>query len=287
MIEEIVREVLSRLGPEQAGVFRREELSGGPELAEENLTDITDPLSKQEVLLPSSLDPEALAKMKTKTSARIGIGRSGPRLNTRTMLTLRADHATARDAVFMDVDQSLLDRMGLFSVQTKCTDKNVHLTRPDLGRQLDKMALDTIQAQCRKNPDVQIMVADGLSSKAVEANLENILPAITEGLGQYHLSLGTPFFVKYGRVPVMEVISETLGSEVICILIGERPGLATAGSMSAYIAYRATVGMPEARRTVVSNIHENGISAVEAGAYIAEIIKKMHDLKMSGVDLRL
>jgi ethanolamine ammonia-lyase small subunit len=85
----------------------------------------------------------------------------------------------------------------------------------------------------------------------------------------------------------MEIVSETLGSEVTCILIGERPGLATAGSMSAYIAYRATVGMPEARRTVVSNIHKDGISAVEAGAYIVDIIKKMLDLKMSGVDLRL
>jgi ethanolamine ammonia-lyase small subunit len=45
--------------------------------------------------------------------------------------------------------------------------------------------------------------------------------------------------------------------------------------------------MPEARRTVVSNIHKGGTPAVEAGSYLAEIIEKMLDKKASGLDLRL
>ena len=77
------------------------------------------------------------------------------------------------------------------------------------------------------------------------------------------------------------------GATVTCTLIGERPGLITAESMSAYIAYKATVGMPEARRTVVSNIHRNGTIPAEAGAHIAEIIKIMLDKKASGTDLKL
>lgn len=85
----------------------------------------------------------------------------------------------------------------------------------------------------------------------------------------------------------MDIISETLASEVTCLLIGERPGLATAKSMSAYIAYKASVGMTESRRTVISNIHDGGINAVEAGAYIADVIKKMLELKVSGVGLKL
>ena len=72
----------------------------------------------------------------------------------------------------------------------------------------------------------------------------------------------------------------------VCVLLGERPGLATAESMSAYLAYNARVGMPESRRTVVSNIHKDGIPAAEAGAYIADVIGKMLDQKASGVDLR-
>ena len=30
--------------------------------------------------------------------------------------------------------------------------------------------------RCQKNPDVQIVVSDGLSSKAIEANVANALP---------------------------------------------------------------------------------------------------------------
>ena len=69
-------------------------------------------------------------------------------------------------------------------------------------------------------------------------------------------------------------------------MIGERPGLGSAESMSAYIAYNARVGMPEARRTVVSNIHKDGINAVEAGAYIVDLIRKIYDAKASGVELQ-
>ena len=56
--------------------------------------------------------------------------------------------------------------------------------------------------------------------------------------------------------------------------------------MSAYLVYNAYSGIPESRRTVVSNIHKDGISAVEAGAYIADVIEKMLEQKTSGVDLK-
>ena len=99
------------------------------------------------------------------------------------------------------------------------------------------------------------------------------------------LRVGTPFFLRFGRVGSQEHVAELLGAKVVCTLIGERPGLATAESMSAYIAYNAHVGMPEAKRTVVSNIHKNGTAAVEAGAYIAEVIAKSLEQKASGLDL--
>ena len=99
------------------------------------------------------------------------------------------------------------------------------------------------------------------------------------------LTVGTPFFLRFGRVGSEEYVAEALGAKVVCVLIGERPGLATAESMSAYIAYNAYVGMPESKRTVVSNIHKNGTAAVEAGAYIAEVIDKILEQKASGVDL--
>lgn len=248
--------------------------------------DITSRAVKSVPLLTHPEDEEALKRMMRLTTARIGVGRSGPRLKTKTLLTLRADHAAARDAVMTDVDKDLLSRLNLFSVQTCCRDKNEYLTRPDLGRRLSKEGVAAVKQQCVKTPDVQICVSDGLSSTAINANIENIMPILTEGLKEKGLTVGTPFFVKYGRVGVEDEIAELVGAKVVCIFVGERPGLGSAESMSAYLAYNARIGMPEARRTVVSNIHKDGINAVEAGAYMIDLIEKIYKNKASGIELK-
>jgi len=219
------------------------------------------------------------------TPARIAIGHAGPRLKTQTYLQFRADHAIARDAVLQDVPQELLNKLQLPSFKTKCIDKNEFLTRPDLGRQLDD---DTIRVLKQLNPspcDVLIYAADGLSSKAVAANLEDILPIMQDGLRQQNITMGKSFFLQYGRVGSMDAIAPVLRAKVVCVLLGERPGLGSAESMSAYVAYEPTQGMPEARRTVVSNIYAGGLNAVEAGAYLAELIGKILAAKKSGVEL--
>ena len=279
LIARIVEEVIARL---EAGAAA----GSGETGACEACRDITAKACRDITMLDHPQDAEALARMKKKTTARIGVGRAGPRLNTRTMLTLRADHAKARDAVFLDVPGELIERLGLFTVQTKCAEKNQFLTRPDLGRQLSEEGARAVKERCAPNPDVQVFLADGLSSTAVEANAETILGLLLDALKDRGLTVGTPFFVRFGRVAVEDQVAELVGAKVVCVLIGERPGLGSAESMSAYIAYNARVGMPEARRTVVSNIHKDGISAAEAGAYIAELIEKIYHAKASGVELQ-
>ncbi|MCQ2561624.1 MAG: ethanolamine ammonia-lyase subunit EutC [Clostridia bacterium] len=235
--------------------------------------------------LKDPMDPEALERMKKRTTARIGVGKAGPRLTTETMLKMRADHASARDSVFADVDPELIKRMGLMTITSQVTDRDMHVTRPDLGRKICPKSEEAILKNCKPNPDVQIYAADGLSSKAIEANLEKILPVLMEGLEASGLSVGTPFYMRFGRVAAEDRIAELLGAKVVCVLIGERPGLATAESMSAYIVYNSHVGIPEAKRTVVSNIHKDGLTAVEAGAYITEVVNQILEHKASGVDL--
>ena len=279
LIARIVEEVIARL---EAG----EAAGSGETGACEACRDITAKACRDITMLDHPQDAEALARMKKKTTARIGVGRAGPRLNTRTMLTLRADHAKARDAVFLDGPGELIEKLGLFTVQTKCAEKNQFLTRPDLGRQLSEEGARAVKERCAPNPDVQVFLADGLSSTAVEANAETILGLLLDALKDRGLTVGTPFFVRFGRVAVEDQVAELVGAKVVCVLIGERPGLGSAESMSAYIAYNARVGMPEARRTVVSNIHKDGISAAEAGAYIAELIEKIYHAKASGVELQ-
>ncbi len=252
------------------------------------IPDVTEVNIRTQYLVKNPEHGEEYAELKANAPCRLGIGKAGARYKTDPMLQFRAAHSAAQDAVFNDVDHDFVEKqMGLFIVQTQCENKDVYLTRPDLGRKLSPEAVATLKEKCKKSPTVQIYVADGLSSAAVAANVADLLPAIMQGLQSYRIDAGTPFFVKFGRVGVMDEISELLGAEVTCALIGERPGLITAESMSAYIAYKATVGMPEARRTVVSNIHKNGTIPAEAGAHIAEIIKIMLEKKASGTDLKL
>lgn len=252
------------------------------------IPDVTEVDIRKQYLVKNPEHGEEYAELKANAPCRLGIGKAGARYKTDPQLQFRAAHSAAQDAVFNDVDHDFIEKeLGLFIVQTQCDSKDTYLTRPDLGRKLSPEAVAELKEKCKKNPTVQIYVADGLSGAAVAANIPDLLPSILQGLQSYHIDTGTPFFVKYGRVGVMDEISELLGADITCTLIGERPGLITAESMSAYIAYKATVGMPEARRTVVSNIHRNGTISSEAGAHIAEIIKIMLEKKASGTDLKL
>lgn len=258
-----------------------------PTIEEGCIPDVSAVDLKEQYLVENPANREAFYDLKQYAPCRLGIGKAGARYKTDPVLQFRAAHSAAQDAVFSDVDQDFIDGMGLFTVQTRCDSKDVYLTRPDLGRRLNEEAARIVKEKCKAHPTVQIYVSDGLSSAAVAANVGDVLPAVEQGLKSYGIDVGTPFFVKYGRVGAMDEISEIVGAEVTCVLIGERPGLITAESMSAYIAYKATIGMPEARRTVVSNIHKAGTIPAEAGAHIADIIQKILENKASGTDLKL
>lgn len=256
-------------------------------VSDDQLVDFGRTNVKDQLLIENPADREEYMKLKQRTSARLGIGRAGTRLKTDVLLRFRADHAAAQDAVFNDVPEEFLEEAGLFTVTTECKSRDEYITRPDLGRKISDEGIKILEEKCKKSPTVQVYVSDGLSSTAVEANTKNILPAVLNGLKGYGIEAGTPFFVKYGRVGASDHISDILKPDVVCVLIGERPGLTTAESMSAYITYKAYVGIPESKRTVVSNIHRDGTPAAEAGAHVAELIKKVLDAKASGQDLKL
>ena len=134
---------------------------------------------------------------------------------------------------------------------------------------------------------MQIVVGDGLSSAAIEANAMDCLQALREGLKLKGIDPGTPIFVRYCRVGAGDAIGDVTGCELVCMLVGERPGLVTDKSMSAYTTYQPRTGVSESARTVVSNIHAQGTPAVEAGAHIADLIDTILKRKVSGVGLHL
>ena len=239
--------------------------------------------SLDEMQISNPFNADAVKAMKKTTPARIGIGRAGARPKTMSWLRFLADHAVAQDAVFMDVSDEFLKRNNLMSVKSAVTNKDEFLTRPDLGRRLSEEAIKTVSAKCEKNIQVQILIVDGLSSSAIEANIPDLLPALMQGLKSSGIKVGAPFFVKYGRVWVQDHVATLVNSDVIVSLIGERPGLGTAESLSAYMIYRPDEKTVEADRTVISNIHKGGIPPAEAGAHLSDVIKQILAAKVSGV----
>jgi ethanolamine ammonia-lyase small subunit len=235
--------------------------------------------------IENPIDREELELLISKTPARIGVGRAGLRPKTDTWLKFRFDHAAAVDAVYGEVRQELLDRLGLFKVTTKVPDKEVYVRRPDYGRKLSDDAKKLIAEKCKKSPTVQIIVSDGLSSKAVDENVEDVYLSLLQSTKSLGLDVGTPFFIEKGRVAAMDDVGELIQPEVIVLLIGERPGLVSAESLSAYLCYKPRLGIIEADRMVVSNIHKGGIPPVEAGAYIGTLIQKILKYQASGVSL--
>jgi hypothetical protein len=198
------------------------------------------------------------------TGARIGVGRAGPRPLTRSLLLFQADHAVTQDAIFGDVPQALLERFGMFAVQTQVTTHDEFLLRPDLGRRLTDEAKATIGSRCTKNPNVQIVVGDGLSAAAVTNNLDKIYPVLVDGFRSAGLSLGDPFFIRYCRVGVINDLNTVIGADVVlstarlisvtaCSLIASntKPRSIVAGSGRASIALttRPIVVFPNLVRT--------------------------------------
>lgn len=239
------------------------------------------------LMVPEPRNRSAYEDMLQSTSARIGVWRAGTRPLTKTMLKFRADHGVAQDAVMSHVDEALLSSLGFLQVESKVADKDEFLTRPDLGRLLSDESMARVQQEAPAGAQVQIVVGDGLSAKAIDSNLQDVLTVCKQGLQNLGYNLGKDIFVKNARVGVVNCIGEILKPELILLLIGERPGLGTAESMSAYLTYRPTMETVEAQRTMISNIHKGGIPPVEAGAQIASLVEKILTQKTSGLDLEL
>jgi ethanolamine ammonia-lyase small subunit len=252
-----------------------------------DLPDLTTPDARGRAWVQHPANPDALRVLMATTPARIGIGRAGARYRNVPQLLFWADHAVTQDVLFKEIDPGLLAQFNLFEVQTKAKDRQEYLLRPDLGRQLSDEARATLQQKCVKQPDAQLFVADGLSAAAIEHNLRDIFPVVQQGLQQAGLKMGTPFYVKYGRVGLLNDVNSVVDAKVVVTLIGERPGLGRAESMSAYMGFRPRPDSTDADRDVVCNIFNGGTNPLEAGAYVVEFIKKMIQHQASGVKLKL
>jgi ethanolamine ammonia-lyase small subunit len=230
--------------------------------------------------------------VRARTPARILTGRAGPAYRTSTQLELRRDHAAAVDAVHAEIDlecdfgRAFLDHWRIFEVRTRAVTKSDYLLRPDLGRTLEESARAELDRNCLTGADFQIVIGDGLSAAAVVAQVPKLLPLLDDGARARNWRCGNPFFVRHCRVGVLNGIGEWLDPLVAVLLIGERPGLATAESLSAYLAYQPRPGHKDAQRNLISNIHARGVQVETAAQRILNFAEKMRRERMSGVDVK-
>jgi ethanolamine ammonia-lyase large subunit len=231
----------------------------------------------------SELDYQRLLE---SVPAAYGFDNAGPRPANRVARTLRGNQAVARQAIHSDLR---LDELGFAEnglprprlLATRADSKAAHLGNPELGAFLAEHALAGLSPEYS---DVQVVISDGLSAEAVHHNMGDLLPVLLDGLGSRELAIGHPIVVPYGRVKLAESIGAALQTQLVIMLIGERPGgdALASRSLSAYLAYRLDDGnRGEAARfsgnaqigweyTVISNIYSAGLPPLEAGSVIAE-----------------
>lgn len=274
-LEKIVKQVIDE-------VMRNQESTFSPESSEHSEGTVHFP-EEFEMGVENPYKEEAIRHAQSITPARIGIGRAGSRMKTQSYLQFRIDHAAAQDAVRKDVNPEVIEALDLPILETRAESLKNYLMDLDAGRRLSDRSKEWLQKNGEKDVQVQILVCDGLSSSAIEANVGDLLPALTQGLALKNIKVGKPLFIKRARVWVQDEVAQLLNAEFVISLIGERPGLNTDESMSAYMVYKPTDKTVEADRTVISNIHKEGLAPVEAGAHLSGLIEKMLQAKSSGV----
>ncbi|MCU1218894.1 MAG: Ethanolamine ammonia-lyase light chain [Candidatus Angelobacter sp.] len=224
-----------------------------------------------------SIWPDLIEKIRSHTPARVLADRAGAAYRTSTQLQLRHDHAAARDAVRAefelkrDLAAGFVEQWKLFAVSTLAASKEEYLRRPDLGRRLSETARTLITKRCAPSADLQIVIGDGLSVTAVSTQVPALLPMIAEKARVRGWKLGQPFAIQYCRVGIMNDVGELLQPKAVVLLIGERPGLATAESLSAYMAYQPRASHNDANRNLISNFHARGVNPESVASRIVEL----------------
>lgn len=221
------------------------------------------------------------------TTALVGIGHVGTRYATDVVLQFQAELAVAHAAVGALLPDDWAAQNGFVGIKSRVGDHREFLLRPDLGRRLDDESLRIVREQCTKSPDVQIIVADGLSAVACMGSGKALYDAVARACAARGLSVGTPLCARFARVWLEDEVGQEVGAKVAMILLGERPGLGTGDGLSAYVVYDPRIGKTDGDRNMISNIHARGTPIEDAARRLAAFAAAMIEQRTSGVTLDL
>lgn len=238
---------------------------------------------------PSS---RSLIELRKLTPARVALGRAGISMPTVALLEFSLDHARARDAVHADFDPSAvissLADLGIdaIGVRSRAANRNEYLRRPDLGRRLDPASEAVLSQHAPDTAQLALVIGDGLSPTAVHAHAIALLQKLIPRLADGQISIGHVVVASGARVALGDDIGVILAARMVVMLIGERPGLSAPDSLGAYLTFAPRLGLSDAERNCVSNIHRAGLSYDEAAFRIAWLVREGLARNVTGVGLK-
>lgn len=237
----------------------------------------------------TNTDP--LLSLRHYTSARIAIGRAGTSIPLKQSLEFKLAHAHARDAVYSVLDTDGLKKclavfnLPVLHLHSQATTRHKYLKRPDRGRALDELSKTQLEGY-RGKFDIAIIIADGLSAKAVNENTYSLLELLLPMFALSKFKIAPLCLVEQGRVAVGDDIAFGLNAKFSLLLIGERPGLSSANSMGAYLTYNPKPKLTDESRNCISNIRPGGLSYAIAADKIFYLVQEAFRRKLSGVALK-
>jgi ethanolamine ammonia-lyase small subunit len=226
------------------------------------------------------------------TAARIALGRTGASLPTEELLKFTLAHAQARDAVHQpfasEALESHLHDLGLetLTVHSAAPDRATYLCRPDLGRKLSESSRQQLNELPKTAPDILLVVADGLSSKAVHHQAVPLIAALLPYLEQLKLSVGPVVLAHQSRVALGDDIAQIMQAKAVAILIGERPGLSSPDSLGVYMTWQPHIQRLESERNCISNVRPEGLNYPQAAFKLAWLLEQAFHRQLSGVELK-
>lgn len=244
-------------------------------------------------IMNANLSPDPWSELKRFTTARIAMGRSGGSLRTANLLDFRLAHARAKDAVLSAfhpdrVIADLQDNGFEYAIaSTIVKDKLDYLLHPENGRRLSQESETRFAALARQwgKRDILVVISDGLSAIAAESHAVAVANGLRAELGEV-FSFYPVVVVPFGRVKIADAISEILGARLAIILLGERPGLGSPDSLSAYFTYAARNSSLESDRNCVSNIRPLGMPIPWAVRKLSVLMRESMRLAISGTELK-
>lgn len=227
-------------------------------------------------------------RLRLTTQSRIGLGRAGNALPTTRVLEFNVAHAAARDAVHIPLDVPAfaagVAAVGIGDpavVASQATSRSEYLRRPDLGRL--PAGLESVPAD---DADIGVVLADGLSPRALVEHGVGLLTALVTTLGESY-SIAAPVIATQARVALGDHIGARMGVRTLIVVIGERPGLTVADSLGIYLTHLPRAGRTDADRNCISNIHPpEGLGYGAAARVVAGLVDGARRLGRSGVDLK-